>query len=163
MRTLPWIRVGAACVLFAVWVGGQARWGVDGWQRTSGVNFLSLALRLLVDPHGGCDDLVGSAVVDLISFAVLAASCLDPGGYPPIDNGGEEDFVQHRFHDCLVVITVELEQFADVAVSSGDRVVDDWPLLSQPIDDLLRKVKLPPDDRSDVRCRCRHIVEPDPC
>ncbi len=49
-----------------------------------------------------------------------------------------------------MVITVELEQFADVAVSSGDRVVDDWPLLSQPIDDLLRKVELPPDDRSDV-------------
>jgi hypothetical protein len=68
--------------------------------------------------------------VDLISFAVLAASCLDPGGYSPIDYSREEDFVQHRLHDCLMVITVKQEQFADVAVSSGNRIVDDWPLLS---------------------------------
>jgi hypothetical protein len=29
-----------------------------------------------------------------------------------------------------MVITVKLEQFADVAVSRGNRIVDDWPLLS---------------------------------
>ncbi len=68
--------------------------------------------------------------MDLIPFAVLAASCLDPGGYSSIDYGREEDFVQHRLHECLMVITVKLEQFADVAVSRGNRIVDDRPLLS---------------------------------
>ncbi len=78
MRVLPCTSAGAANILFAIWIGGEAWWGVDGRYRTGDISSPSLALRLLVDPHGGCDDLVGSTVVDLISFAILAASCLDP-------------------------------------------------------------------------------------
>ena len=111
---------------------------------------MRLLVRLLVDPHGRCDDLVGSTVVDLISFTVLPASCLDPCGYPSVDRIWEKNFVQHRLHDCPMVIPVQLKQFADVAASRGYRIINDWSLLSQPFDDLFCEIQLSPDDRSDV-------------
>ena len=83
------MRAGAVRVQSAIWVGGQARWSVNGRYWTGYISSLSLPLCLLVNPHGGSDDLVGSAVVNLISFAVLAASCLDPGSNSPVDNGRE--------------------------------------------------------------------------